>query len=267
VCHEPKRLVCWFMRGLETLLVEARHPRSGQLLRARGGTTVQGLDLTLSAPTSVSVLVAVGDDKVRRAIVQGHEAAVRDALGYLEREAVQVRRGTGGAIKEHAGSLIAGAYRHRTSRAGDPQLHTHVVAANLAQGADGRWTALHAAPLYTHAKTAGYLYQSALRDYLTRSLGVEWTPVVKGAAEIVGIPRETPEHFSQRRVAILNALNERGLTSAAAAQAAALKPARPRPTASPSTRSTSAGRPGRPSTDSRMRSSPPVRPRAGRDDR
>ncbi|UGS37204.1 hypothetical protein DSM104329_03619 [Capillimicrobium parvum] len=97
---------------------------------------MQGFDLTFSAPKSVSVLFAAGGEQVRRAVVDGHEAAVRDALGYLEREAVQVRRGAAGAIKEHAGGLIAGAYRHRTSRAGDPQLHTHVVAANLAQGAD-----------------------------------------------------------------------------------------------------------------------------------
>ena len=208
---------------LATLLVEAREPRTGERLRAIGGTTVQGFDLTFSAPKSVSVLFAVGDDRLRAEIARGHEAAVRDALGYLEREAVQVRRGTGGAIKEHAGGLIAAAYRHRTSRAGDPQLHTHVVAANLAKGADGRWTALHAAPLYTHAKTAGYLYQSALRDQLTRSLGVEWTQVAKGAAEIQGIPRETLEHFSQRRAEILRALDERGLASGKAAQVAALE--------------------------------------------
>ncbi|UGS36114.1 ATP-dependent RecD-like DNA helicase [Capillimicrobium parvum] len=208
---------------LETLLVEARHPRTGEPLRPGGGFAVQGFDLTFSAPKSVSVLFAAGDEQVRTAVVRGHEAAVRDALGYLEREAVQVRRGAAGAVKEHAGGLIAGAYRHRTSRAGDPQLHTHVVAANLAQGADGRWTALHAAPLYAHAKTVGYLYQAALRDQLSRSLGVQWGPVVKGAAEIEGMPREALEHFSQRRAEILDALHVRGLQSAAAARAAALE--------------------------------------------
>ncbi len=213
---------------LEMLLVEARHPRTVEPLRLGGGLAVQGFDLTFSAPKSVSVLFAAGDEAVRRAVVRGHEAAVRDALGYLEREAVQVRRGAAGAVKEHAGGLIAGAYRHRTSRAGDPQLHTHVVAANLAQGADGRWTALHAAPLYAHAKTAGYLYQASLRDQLTRSLGVQWGPVVKGAAEIGGIPREALEHFSQRRAEILDALHERGLQSAAAARAAALETRQPK---------------------------------------
>jgi len=208
---------------LRALLVDACHPLTGELLRSIGGTSVQGFDLTFSAPKSVSVLFAVGDEGVRAAVVRSHECAVRDALGYLEREAVQVRRGKGGAVKEHAGGLVAGAYRHRTSRAGDPQLHTHVVAANLARGADGRWTALHAAPLYTHAKTAGYLYQSALRDQLSQELGVEWGRVVRGAAEIQGMPRDVLEHFSQRRAEIVDAMAERGTTSSDAARVAALE--------------------------------------------
>jgi conjugative relaxase-like TrwC/TraI family protein len=208
---------------LEALLVEARHPRTGDSLRAVGGTSVQGFDLTFSAPKSVSVILAAGDENARAAVVRAHERAVRDALGYVEREAVQVRRGTGGAIKEHAGGLVAGAYRHRTSRAGDPQLHTHVVAANLAQGADRRWTALHGAQLYTHAKTAGYLYQAALREQLTRELGVEWGTVHNGTAEIRGMPFEVLEHFSQRRAEIVQAMTDRGTTSAGAAQIAALQ--------------------------------------------
>ncbi|HWV87341.1 MAG TPA: MobF family relaxase [Capillimicrobium sp.] len=208
---------------LQTLLVDGRHPLTGELLRAVGGTSVQGFDLTFSAPKSVSVLFAVGDDALRRAVSRSHDLAVQDAVGYLEREAVQVRRGKGGAVKEHAGGLIAGAYRHRTSRAGDPQLHTHVVAANLAQGADGRWTALHGAALYAHAKTASYLYQAALREQLAIELGVEWGPVVKGIAEVQGIPRDVLAHFSQRRAEIVEAMAQTGGRSARAAQIAALQ--------------------------------------------
>jgi conjugative relaxase-like TrwC/TraI family protein len=208
---------------LQALLVDGRHPLTGEALRAVGGTSVQGFDLTFSAPKSVSVLFAVGDEDVRRAVTRAHDAAVLDALGYLEREAVQVRRGKGGVFKEHAGGLIAGAYRHRTSRAGDPQLHTHVVAANLAQGADGRWTALHGAALYAHAKTASYLYQAALREQLTIGLGVEWGPVVKGIADVRGVPREVIEHFSQRRAEIVEAMAQSGGRSARAAQVAALQ--------------------------------------------
>jgi conjugative relaxase-like TrwC/TraI family protein len=208
---------------LQALLVDGRHPLTGELLRAVGGTSVQGFDLTFSAPKSVSVLFAVGAEDVRRAVTRAHDAAVLDALGYLEREAVQVRRGRGGVFKEHAGGLIAGAYRHRTSRAGDPQLHTHVVAANLAQGGDGRWTALHGAALYAHAKTASYLYQAALREQLSLRLGVEWGPVVKGIADVRGVPREVIEHFSQRRAEIVEAMAQAGGRSARAAQVAALQ--------------------------------------------
>lgn len=206
---------------LETLL-SGRHPTTGMPLRLTD-TTVQGFDLTFSAPKSISVLYAVGNEAIRQAVVGAHARAVRDAVGYLERQAVQVRRGRGGAIKEHAGGLVAGAYQHRTSRAGDPQLHTHVVAANMAQGADGRWTALHGAPLYAHAKTAGYLYQAALRGHLTRELAVGWTPVVSGAAEILGVPLSVLEHFSQRRAEIRQAMAAAGTRSADAARVAALE--------------------------------------------
>jgi conjugative relaxase-like TrwC/TraI family protein len=208
---------------LQALLVDGRHPLTGELLRAVGGTSVQGFDLTFSAPKSVSVLLPAGDEDVRRSVTRAHDTAVLDALGYLEREAVQVRRGRGGVFKEHAGGLVAGAYRHRTSRAGDPQLHTHVVAANLAQGADGRWTALHGAALYAHAKTASYLYQAALREQLTIELGVEWGPVVKGIADVRGVPRGVIEHFSQRRAEIVEAMAQAGGRSARAAQVAALQ--------------------------------------------
>jgi conjugative relaxase-like TrwC/TraI family protein len=206
---------------LEALLVGGTVPGSAEPLRLTA-TTVQGFDLTFSAPKSVSVLYAVGNEEVRRGVVDAHEQAVEQALGYLEREAVQVRRGRGGWLKEHGGGLVAGAYRHRTSRAGDPQLHTHVVAANLARGADGRWTALHAAPLYTHAKTAGYLYQSALRDQLTHSLGVRWGAVSRGSAEITGVPGSVLEHFSQRRAEIREAMAQRGSAGSDAARVAAL---------------------------------------------
>jgi conjugative relaxase-like TrwC/TraI family protein len=74
------------------------------------------------------------------------------------------------------------------SRALDPQLHTHVVAANLARGEDGRYTALHHPSLYRAARTAGYLYQSHLRSRCVTGWGLEWGPVHKGAAELAELP-------------------------------------------------------------------------------
>jgi conjugative relaxase-like TrwC/TraI family protein len=93
---------------------------------------------------------------------------------------------------------VAAAYRHRMSRALDPQLHTHVVAANVACGSDGRWTALHGHKLYTHAKNAGFLYQAHLRAEVRERLGLEWGPVVKGAAELVDVSPDVLAHFSTR---------------------------------------------------------------------
>ena len=80
---------------------------------------------------------ATGDEAVRRAISDAHEASWQAALAYLEAEACVVRRGRGGAIREHGDGFVAAAFRHRTSRAQDPHLHTHVIVANLARSPDG----------------------------------------------------------------------------------------------------------------------------------
>ena len=131
---------------------------------------------------------------VRRA----HDAAVGQALGYLEREAGEVRRGKDGRDRLPGGGFVAAAFRHRTSRAGDPQLHTHVLVANMTRGSDGRWSALDGRQLYLQAKTAGTLYQAALRDQL-RPLGLAWVLNANGTAEIDGIPRSVLRGFSRRR--------------------------------------------------------------------
>jgi hypothetical protein len=111
-----------------------------------------------------------------------HEAAVVEAMAYLEREACGVRRGHGGAIAMRGRGFVAAAFGHRTSRAGDPLLHTHVVVGNVTQGDDGRWSALDGRLLYRHAKTAGFLYQAALRAELTDRLQVRWNAVERGNA-------------------------------------------------------------------------------------
>jgi hypothetical protein len=180
--------------GQFSALLDGRDPRDPEA-RLRAGNSqpaVAALDLTFSAPESVSVLFAVAPAEVSGALVDCHEQAVRAELGYLEDEAVFVRRGKGGARFEHAGGLIAAAYRHRMSRALDPQLHTHVVAANLARGEDGRL------PLQAHLR-------SAVRD----RLGLEWGPVVKGAGELGELPVEVLRVFSQRRAQVQAAVDAR----------------------------------------------------------
>ena len=118
--------------------------------------------------------------------------------------------------------LIGAAFRHRTSRAGDPQLHTHVLVANLVLGADGRWGTLDGRRIYAHAKTAGYLYEHRLRALLTRELGVEWEAVRNGIADVAGVEPAVRRAFSRRRVEIEAEMARRGVTSAGAAQVVTL---------------------------------------------
>jgi len=196
---------------------------SGAGLRRPRANGVAGFDLTFRAPKSVSVLWAITSADVARELRAGHDAAVAEALGYLEREACRGRRGTDGVVQVRGDGFVGAAFAHRSSRAGDPLLHTHVVVGNLTHGPDGRWTALDGRHLYRNGKAAGYLYQAVLRRELTERLGVEWGPVEEGAADVRGVPRAVIEHFSQRRREILERMAEHGGRSAASAQIAALE--------------------------------------------
>ena len=91
---------------------------------------------------------------------------------------------TAGLIVEPASGLVVGLFRHRTSRVGDPQLHTHAVVANLGRGPDGRWSTLDGRRLYAQARTASFVYQAVLRSELSRELGVQWTVVRRGASSV-----------------------------------------------------------------------------------
>jgi Ti-type conjugative transfer relaxase TraA len=205
-------------------VLDGKHPDTGEQLSAHPARRVPGFDLTYRPPKSVSLLWAFGDRPTADEVVAAHDAAVAAAVGYLEREAGYSRRGAGGAETVKVDGFIAAAFRHRTSRANDPLLHTHVLVANLARTSDdGVWRTLDSRRLYAHAKTAGFLYQAHLRHELTRRLGVAWGPVVNGHADLQGIGVMVIEQFSQRRVAIVEHMQQRGETSAAAAQVATLE--------------------------------------------
>ncbi len=182
-------------------LLKGVNPLDGSAL-GRPNRRVPALDLTFSAPKSVSVAWALGGADAAREIVAAHEEALASALRYLEREAVFVRRGHNGAERLIGGGLVGAAFRHRTSRAGDPQLHTHVVVANAAQGPDGRWSALDARHLYGQARTAGFLYQAELRAGLTARLDVGWEQTVKGTGDLTAVPVDVRREFSRRRAQI-----------------------------------------------------------------
>jgi conjugative relaxase-like TrwC/TraI family protein len=162
-------------------VLDGRDPASGEQLAAHPARKVPGFDHTFRAPKSVSLLWALGDRDTAAEVTAAHDAAVDAAIGYLQRAAGFTRRGAGGAETVPVDGFVAAAFRHRTSRADDPLLHTHVLVANLARTCDDHvWRTLDSRKLFAHAKTAGVLYQAHLRHELTRRLGVAWQPVVNG---------------------------------------------------------------------------------------
>jgi conjugative relaxase-like TrwC/TraI family protein len=185
---------------------------------------VSGYDLVFSCPKSVSLLHALTEDeRLRREISEAHEASWQAALAYLEREACVVRRGKGGKRREHGHGFVGAAFRHRTSRAQDPHLHTHVVVANMARADDGEWLALDGqALLQTYRLAAGYLYEAQLRHELTHRLGLSWTEPVKGMAELERVPEEAIRAFSTRRQALVEHMDAMGSEGFAASRVAAL---------------------------------------------
>lgn len=225
----------WLGRGSVSLQLAG--PVGGEALRAvldgqtpdgRAALTgaaikVPGFDVTFSAPKSVSLMFGLGAPTMRAAVLAAHAAAVSEAMRYFEYEVAVARRGRNGVRLVRGEGLVAAAFVHRTSRAGDPQLHTHVLVANAVRTADGRWSALDGRRVYQHARTAGFLYQVRLRAELTRRLGVEWTPVQRGLADVVGLPRPVLRAFSRRRVEVERELAAAGQASAAAAQTAVLE--------------------------------------------
>ncbi|MCC5951911.1 MAG: relaxase domain-containing protein [Acidimicrobiia bacterium] len=198
-------------------------PRSGEQLGSFTNRTVRGFDLCWRAPKSVSLLYAFGSPEVSNAVREAHDAAVAAAFGYLEANAAATRKGHGGLQTEPVDGFVASMFRHRTSRSGDPHLHTHVLVANLARAADGKWRTLDGRLLFTHSKTAGHLYQAHLRHELTSRLGVEWGPVEKGTADIEGIDRSTIWAFSERRQQIVEHMDRTGFRTARAAEIATLE--------------------------------------------
>jgi conjugative relaxase-like TrwC/TraI family protein len=192
----------------------------------RVDTRVQAFDHCFSSPKSVSLLAAAGSPRVRQLLAEGRAEALTVAIGYLERHGLGVRREHNGTDRyQAAGGLMAVAFEHRMSRSGDPNLHTHVLVQNAAQGPDGRWTALDSDRLYAHLMAADHLYLAAERAALTERLGVRWGPVDErsGAAEIIGLDDRTLiERFSKRSEQIDQWLDSHGLSGIKASSAAAV---------------------------------------------
>jgi conjugative relaxase-like TrwC/TraI family protein len=179
-----------------------------------------GYDLTFSAPKSVSVLWAMASENTRHTIQRCQLDAVTEAIQQIEREAAFTRRGKAGSEIARAGMVVV-AFEHGSNRALDACLHTHALAMNAATRADGTTGALESKPLYDYKMVAGAVYRAQLAHLLQERLGVQL--VRKGSSfEVAGVPQQLCDSLSKRRQEIVKRLNEKGLTTAAAAAVAAL---------------------------------------------
>jgi len=176
-------------------------PGTGASLHHAANRSTPGWDLTFRSPKSVSLLWGLGDRDIAAQVTEAHQAALVAALGYLERTAGFSRIGKNGAHRVEATAFLAAGFDHRTSRDGDPHLHTHVLVSNSVRCADGRWRTIDGKGIYRHKMAASYLYDAELRHQLTARLGVDWEPVTKGVAEIVGLDPDLCRQFSKRRAA------------------------------------------------------------------
>jgi conjugative relaxase-like TrwC/TraI family protein len=199
------------------LLLEGRDPLTGTPLGkplvdrvlADGSTVraVAGFDATFSAPKSLSVWWALTGDP---GLLAAHDTAVTAALAHLERFGSTTRiRANGRRLHPDSQGLTVAMFRQTTSRADDPQIHTHAVVSAKVQTVDGRWYALDARYLKRHQRMLGGLYQSVLRAELSHRYGVAWEPIVHGQAEIAGTPGVLLAEFSKRAVEVDQALHAR----------------------------------------------------------
>ena len=223
-----KEASAWAGRGAEALglsgqvdpgvfkqVLEGKVPDgSGQRLgRRRNGDIVHrpGRDLTLSAPKSVSLAALVGGDE---RILAAHDKAVKRTLGWVEKHVAETRLRdpqTGRMVRAGGQEMVAATFTHDTSRNLDPQLHTHAVLANMLKGADGKWRTMANEKLYASQKLIGAIYRGELaREVKKLGYGIEKTHA-DGRFEIAGVSRKVVEAFSTRRVAIVAAMNDRGL--------------------------------------------------------
>jgi conjugative relaxase-like TrwC/TraI family protein len=190
-----------------TRVFAGRHPHSGELLGRRHRTDgVLAYDLVFRPVKSVSLLYGLFGREASAAALRAHQAGVRQAMAFLEGQ-VGLRRGRNGAMRVMPDGLLAVGFDHRTSRAGDPLLHTHVILVNRAPGPDERWTALDGEDLFRERMAllmaADAKYRATYQHELTRSLGISWgEPDAMGNREIAGMPNELVRLYSKAREAI-----------------------------------------------------------------
>lgn len=172
-----------------------------------------GWDFTFSAPKSVSTMALVKDGDER--LIEVHELANKEAMSFLEKNYVRSRETISGKTSEiTTDNLIYASFRHETSRALDPQLHTHNVIMNGTITENGEWRSIESKKLYEAKMLSGLVYRSSLAK-MVKALGyeIEITDRKKGFFEIKAVPEYVRDAQSKRRKEIKEAAKERGITS------------------------------------------------------
>ena len=191
-------------------VMAGRDPTTARDLgRVYGEGSVRGFDVTASAPKSVSVLWALGDEHTRAVVVDAHDTAVGAMIDWIESHAHTRYRIGGSVAVVDAKGIVAGVFRQHTSRALDPQLHSHVVVANRVLSDDGRWLALDARTLKLDQRTLSAIYHTALRAELTSRVGVAWLTPENGIAEIAGMPAGLLAEYSTRTTQVHERVDEK----------------------------------------------------------
>ncbi|MET3803993.1 conjugative relaxase-like TrwC/TraI family protein [Nakamurella sp. UYEF19] len=175
---------------------------------------VAGFDITFSVPKSVSVLWALGDHGVQVQLYEAHQEAIQEVLHMIEDETLRTRTGTNGVQQVRTNGMLGAIWDHWDSRAGDPQLHSHVTIPNRVQSAiDGKWRTLDSRALYRSTVAMSERYNLLLADAVSRRLGLTWQLAERGpnrrpSRELAVVPRQLSEHFSQRSAAIEPAVDQ-----------------------------------------------------------
>jgi len=196
--------------------------RGKQLVKTGGKyQRCPGWDLTFSAPKSVSTVWSQADEKTAQLIQECQQMAVEKALSYVESECGITRRGHGGHQQEKVKCLFA-TFEHGTSRAQQPQLHTHSLMMNVGIREDGGTGAIHSTSLYQHKMAAGAIYRAELANLLGEKLGLE-TIREKNVFKVIGVSDGLCDHFSDRRKQIEEQLEKMGESGAVASAKLALK--------------------------------------------
>lgn len=144
-------------------------------------------DIVFAAPKSVSVLMALlPQDSRLGALLTGHEAALADILGWLDKEAAF---GLSGPAVLDCRGLDTSVVQHVSSSGQEPHLHAHILVKPTVTGLDGRTYPVDWDTLDQALVAAGSIYMAALRHNLVDTLGVTWTQDHHESKwQITGIP-------------------------------------------------------------------------------